>query len=63
MIYDLSFNVAEAIPYSNHRHKNRLVNSEIEKGRYVEVWHDKKLIYSAEKWRGEDGTKHIGGLE
>ena len=45
-----SFNVAEEIPYKNFRHKNRLVNQELEKNRHVEVWDKLKLIYSARKW-------------
>ena len=41
-------NVAEVIPYKNHKEKFRIVFQELLKNRYVEVWD--KYIYSAKKW-------------
>lgn len=42
------FNVAEAIPYKNEKHKYYIINQELKKNRYIEIWD--KFIYSAEKW-------------
>lgn len=44
-------NVAITIPYRNHWHKWRLVKQELKKNRYVEIWDELKVIYSARKWR------------
>jgi len=41
-------NVAEVIPYKNHKEKFTIVFQELMKNRYVEVWD--KYIYSAKKW-------------
>lgn len=41
-------NVAEAIPYKNKKDKYNIINKELKKNRYVEVWD--KFIYSAKKW-------------
>ena len=43
---------ADAIPYENFKEKIKIVNQEVSKDRYVEVWPDIKIIYSCEKWRG-----------
>ena len=47
---EVSTNVVEAIPYETFWDKIRIVSEELCKGRYVEVWDEHKLIYSAEKW-------------
>lgn len=52
----LSYNVAEAIPYKNFKEKNKIIADELKKNRYIEIWDKQKLIYSAEKWRDEDGN-------
>lgn len=49
MLKDISFNMAEAIPYKSFKEKIQTVKQELAKGRYVEIWG--KFIYSAEKWR------------
>ena len=41
-------NVAEVIPYKNHKEKFKIVFQELRKNRHVEVWD--KYIYSAKKW-------------
>ena len=41
-------NVAEVIPYKNHKEKFTIVFQELMKNRYIEVWD--KYIYSAQKW-------------
>lgn len=56
MLYEFSYNVAEAIPYKNFKHKNKIIADELSKDRYIEIWDKQKLIYSAEKWRNEDGN-------
>ena len=48
-------NVAEVIPYKNHKEKFRIVFQELLKNRYVEVWD--KYIYSAKKVGGENMGK------
>lgn len=50
MIDEFSFNAAEAIPYRNFKQKINIVNEELKKNRYIEIWD--KYIYSAEKWEG-----------
>lgn len=52
MLDEISYNVAEAIPYKNFREKIKIVMEELLKGRHVEVWD--KFIYSAEKWEVEE---------
>ncbi|MDR7870325.1 MAG: hypothetical protein RIN55_05665 [Tissierellaceae bacterium] len=52
MLGEISTNVAEAIPYRNFIEKIRIVNRELNKNRYVEIWD--KFIYSAEKWCRND---------
>lgn len=42
-------NAAEAIPFKDIKHKYNIINAELKKNRYVEVWD--KFIYSAEKWK------------
>lgn len=49
MYYDISVNVAEAIPYRSHKEKFKLVSQELNKNRYVEVVDELKIIYSANK--------------
>ena len=44
-------NAAEAIPYRTEKEQFELVQKELKKNRYVEVWD--KFIYSAEKWGGK----------
>lgn len=51
MYYDISMNVAEAIPYESFKEKIRIVKEELIKDRHVEVWDNEKLIYSSDKWR------------
>ena len=53
MIDDISINAAEAIPFRSFKEMIILVNQELKKNRYVEIWD--KHIYSAEKWRKLDG--------
>lgn len=43
----------EAIPYKNFKDRIRKVKAELAKNRYVEIWDEDKLIYSAEKWKKE----------
>lgn len=42
-----SVNAAEAIPYKNDKHKYNIINDELKKNRYIEIWD--KFIYSAKK--------------
>ena len=44
-------NAAEAIPYKNEKEQFELVQKDLKKNRYVEVWD--KYIYSAKKWGGK----------
>lgn len=44
-------NAAEAIPYKSEKHKYNIINAELRKNRYVEIWD--KFIYSAKKWEGK----------
>ena len=41
-------NIAEVIPYKNHKEKFKIVFQELMKNRYVEVWD--MYIYSAKKY-------------
>ena len=41
-------NIAEVIPYKNHKEKFKIVFQELMKNRYVEVWDN--YIYSAKKY-------------
>ena len=50
MLDGISYNVADAIPYKSFKEKNSLVNQELSKDRFVEVWDELKVVYSAEKW-------------
>ena len=43
---------ADAIPYSNFKERIRITAEELDKGRYIEIWEDVKVVYSCEKWRG-----------
>lgn len=52
-LHEISTNVAVAIPYRNFNEKINIVSQELRKNRHVEVMD--KYIYSAEKWRDEDG--------
>ncbi|WMM24069.1 hypothetical protein RBU61_14210 [Tissierella sp. MB52-C2] len=45
---ELSINVAEAIPYKNFKEMTKIVEGEVKKNRYIEIWD--KAIYSADKW-------------
>jgi len=56
MLDEISTNVAEAIPYKNFKDKIKIVNIELKKNRHVEIVDELNYIYSAEKWRGEDGN-------
>ena len=49
MIYEMSTNIAEVIPYKTFKEKNRIIAAELKKDRYIETWD--KLIYSAKKWK------------
>jgi len=51
MLDEISYNVAEVIPYRSFKEKIHIVLEELLKGRYVEVWD--KFIYSAEEWNYE----------
>ena len=53
MIEEFNFNAAEAIPFRSFKEMIILVNQELKKNRYVEIWD--KHIYSAEKWGKSDG--------
>lgn len=44
-------NTAEVIKYTSFQERVKKVAEEIKKGRYVEIWEDENLIYSAKKWR------------
>lgn len=55
MLYKISTNVAEVIPYEGFEEKIRIVAEELRKGRYVEIMDDCKLIYSARRWGREYG--------
>lgn len=55
MLYEISYNVAEGIPYSSFKDKINKVNEELKKNRHVEIVTENKIIYSAKKWReGEE---------
>lgn len=60
MLDEISTNVAEAIPYYSFQHKIKLVAIELRKNRHVEIMDELKYIYSAEKWRDEDGELRTG---
>jgi hypothetical protein len=47
---ELSINVAEAIPYKNFKEMTKIVEGEVKKNRYIEIWDKVRIIYSAEKW-------------
>lgn len=49
MLDEISYNVAEAIPFRTFKEMIRIVKRELRKNRYIEIWD--KFIYSAEKWR------------
>ncbi|MGN9164942.1 hypothetical protein ACTNDY_06595 [Tissierellaceae bacterium HCP3S3_D8] len=49
MLYEMSTNVAEVIPFKTFKEMIKIVKEELKKNRYVEIWD--KIIYSAEKWR------------
>lgn len=49
----ISINAADAIPFKSFREQIRIVNQEVRKDRYVEVWDELKVVYSAEKWERE----------
>lgn len=51
---EISINAADAIPFKNFREQIRIVNQEISKDRYVEVWDELGVVYSAEKWRKDN---------
>lgn len=53
MLDEISYNVADAIPFKSFREQIRIVNQEVMKDRYIEVWDELKVIYSAEKWEKE----------
>lgn len=55
MLYEISFNAAEGIPYRNFKEKIYIVFQELNKNRHVEIVDELNIIYSAEKWRGEGG--------
>lgn len=55
MLYEISFNAAEAIPYKSNKERFEIERAERRKNRYVEVVDELKIIYSAKKWRSEDG--------
>ena len=44
-------NIAIAIPYRSLEERIKIVGREIRKGRFVEVWDELKMIYSAKRWR------------
>ena len=50
-LIDNTKNVAEVIPFKNHKEKFIIVHQELMKDRFVEVWD--RFIYSAKKW-GEE---------
>jgi len=50
---EISINAADAIPFKNFKEKNDIINQEVRKNRYVEVWDELKVVYSAEKWERE----------
>ncbi|MBU5439479.1 hypothetical protein KQI42_15800 [Tissierella sp. MSJ-40] len=52
MLDEISINVAEAIPYKSFKEMTNIVEKELNKNRYIEIWD--KYIYSAENWREND---------
>lgn len=54
-LHEISFNVAETIPYKNFKQKINIVKGELKQNRHVEIVDELKIIYSAEKWRDGDG--------
>lgn len=50
MFDSISYNVADAIPYKTIEERIKIVGREMRKGRFVEVWDELKIIYSAKKW-------------
>lgn len=50
---DTSINVVEVIPFKSFKQMIRLVNQELNKNRYVEIWD--KFIYSEKKGMHRDG--------
>jgi len=49
ILYEISENVAEAIPYRDFWEKIKIVKEELSKGRHVEIWDKQKVIYSERK--------------
>jgi len=49
ILYDISENVAEIIPYKDFWEKIKIVKEELSKGRHVEVWDKPRVIYSVRK--------------
>lgn len=54
MLYEISYTVAEGIPYTSFRDKINIVFKELMKNRHVEIMDEPRIIYSSEKWRGID---------
>lgn len=54
LLWEISTNTAEGIPFETFKEKIRIVAEELDKDRYVEVWDKLKLVYSAEKWGGDN---------
>ena len=44
-------NIAITIPYRTREERIKIVGREIRKGRFVEVWSELNVVYSADKWR------------
>lgn len=52
---EISFNVAEAIPYKNFKEKINIVMEELLKDRYVEIIDG--FVYSVDKWREDNDNR------
>ena len=59
LLYEISTNTAEGIPYENFKDKISKVKEELSKGRHVEVIDDLKIIYSCEKWREKNEKNNL----
>lgn len=47
----------EVIPFNNFKDRIKIVQQELSKGRYIEVWD--KHVYSAERYRTKKKRKKI----
>lgn len=54
LLQEINSSIAEGIPYKSFKQKINIVKQELAKDRYIEVMDKPKIVYSAEKWRGNN---------